>query len=233
MTKVERRAAPLRQQVVKLLREDILEGTLAPGQRLLESSLCDDYGVSRTVVREALRQLEAENLVTVIANRGPIVTVLTEHDIEALYEVRRALEGLTGELFAARADDDQARALREHLVVMEREYLHGSLESRERSKNTFYRILLDGAGNDVLDEQLQRVHTRISLFRRLAFIDEDRVETSMAEVRRIVKAAAVRRDPKAARDACEHHIRLAGDLAVVAYRQWSTAESPVAVGQTV
>jgi DNA-binding GntR family transcriptional regulator len=109
--KVIQQAAPLRQEVVRLLREDILGQELLPGDRLTENALCDRYGVSRTVVREALRQLETENLITMRPNRGPIVAVLDEQEISAIYEVRRSLEGLAGELFAARASDSVARLL--------------------------------------------------------------------------------------------------------------------------
>jgi DNA-binding GntR family transcriptional regulator len=150
--------------------------------------------------------------------------VLTEHDIEALYEVRRVLEGLVGEMFALRATAKVAEALRRQMDVMEHDYLHGTLLTRERSKDDFYRLLLQGASNAVLEEELHGIHTRIGLFRRLAFVDEDRVELSMAELRHIVDAAATQRDPRAARDACEHHIRLAGELAVIAYRQWRDSE---------
>ncbi|MDL9980054.1 GntR family transcriptional regulator [Microbacterium sp. ASV49] len=219
-TRIERHAAPLRQEVVRQLREDILEGNFAPGERLLENSLCADYGVSRTVVREALRQLESENLITLIPNRGPIVTVLEQNDIESLYEVRAALEALAGKLFAQRASARQAAALRAQLDVMERDYAKGTLSTREQSKEEFYRLLLEGTENEMLASQLQGIHTRIGLFRRLAFVDESRVELSMAELRGIVDAAAVRRDPVAAHDACEQHIHRAGDLAAAAYRQW-------------
>ena len=229
-TRIERHAAPLRQEVVRQLREEILAGGLAPGERLLENSLCETYGVSRTVIREALRQLETEFLITMIPNRGPIVTVLEEHDIEALYEVRRALEGLTGELFAQRATHAQAGALRDHLQVMENDYAHGTLATREQSKDEFYRLLLDGTRNEMLAGQLNGVHTRIGLFRRLAFVDEHRVETSMAELRKIVRAAAVDRDPIAARAACEHHILLAGELAVEAYRHWRVSGDALPIG---
>lgn len=224
-TKIERHAAPLRQKVVRLLREDILEGILPPGKRILENSLCEGYGVSRTVIREALRQLESENLVTMLPGHGPIVTVLTEHDIEALYQVRSVLEGLAGELFALRASKDQTNALRRQLAAMEEAYLHGTVQSREHSKDEFYRMLLDGAANEVLSEQLNGVHTRIGLFRRFAFVDEKRVAMSMRELRRIVQVAAVERDPRKSRAACEHHIRQAGELAVMAYRQWRADEA--------
>lgn len=216
-SKVERHAAPLRQQVVRAMRESILEGEVSPGERLLESALCERYDVSRTVIREALRQLESESLVTVLPNRGPIVTVLEQHDIEALYDVRRALEGLAGELFARNASDSVIDELQDHFRLMNDLYLHGTVETREQSKEEFYRILLEGTGNDILASSLRGVHTRIGLFRRFAFVDDTRVSMSMEELRRIVRAIAIKRDPVEGRAACEEHIRLAGQLAVLEY----------------
>jgi DNA-binding GntR family transcriptional regulator len=216
---IRQQAAPLRHRVVEVLRQEILDDVLHPGERLLENTLCDRYGVSRTVIREALRQLESEQLITMLANRGPIVAVLSVEDIEALYEVRRALEGLAGELFAERASNEQADALRAHLVAMETTYLHGTLESRGIAKDEFYRILLDGAHNPVLRSNLSGVHTRIGILRHYAFLDEERVALSMQELTRIVQAAAELRDPEQARRACEHHIRGAGGLAIIEYRK--------------
>lgn len=90
---VRRVAAPLREQVLELLRADILAAEFAPGQRLVESRLCERFEVSRTVIREVLRQLESEGLVALVPHRGPVVAELTRADAKALYEVRGALEG--------------------------------------------------------------------------------------------------------------------------------------------
>jgi len=219
-TRVQRTAAPLRQQVVKFIREDILSGDLLPGQRLIESALCESYDVSRTVIREALRQLETENLITVLAGRGPIVTVLTQRDIECLYEVRARMEGLVGELFARNASEDQCEALVAHMVKMEKDYRKGTVETRERVNNEYYALLLEGCGNEVLKEFLSGIHARITIFRRFAFVDEERVAISMKALRNIADAAAAQRDPDKARRACEEHIRVAGELALVEYLQW-------------
>jgi len=215
--RIERTAAPLRQQVVKLLREDILNGALVSGQRLVEGALCESYGVSRTVIREALRQLESENLVSVVPARGPIVAELTQKDIESIYAVRARLEGLAGELFALNATREECKALLDLLGRMEQEYVHGTVEERERIKLEFYALLGSGGANDVLVEMLRSVHARIALFRRYAFVDKQRVAHSMVELRKIVAAAAVARDPDMAREACEAHIRGAGKLAIMEY----------------
>jgi DNA-binding GntR family transcriptional regulator len=218
-TTMQHLAAPLRQQVVQLLRQDILDATLTPGERLRESDLCERYGVSRTVVREALRQLESESLITMLPNRGPIVTILRVKDIESLYEVRARLEGLAGEMFAKRASAADAAALLTHLHVMEIRYLHGSVDERAASKDEFYNLLLRGADNEVLTSTLRGVHTRIGILRHYAYVDQQRVNISMEEVRRIVDATAVRRDPELARTTCEDHIRRAGELAVIEYQR--------------
>lgn len=224
MPVVDRHAAPLRQQVLALLREEILEGRRPPGERLLESDLCTAFGVSRTVVREVLRQLESESLISVIPGRGPIVAVLTKRDIESLYEVRASLEGLAASLFARRASDEQAARLVAHLRQMAGTYLDGTVATREEAKSTFYRILLEGADNDVLAADLAGVHTRIGLFRRYAFLDDDRVALSYEELEAIVRAAAIDRDPAAARATSEHHIELAGRLAILEYERRVTAD---------
>ncbi len=216
-TIIERSAAPLRQQVVRVIREDILNGSLAAGQRLIETNLCEAYGVSRTVVREALRQLESERLITMLPNTGPIVTILTDSEIRAIYVVRATLEGLAGKLFAENATSAQCKALLKVRDRLDKEYRKGDVDSRERIKADFYELLLKGGGNEVLAEQLHAIHARIAIFRRFAFVNEERIEPSIKELEAIIAAAAQARDPQAAWVACEHHIVISADLAILEY----------------
>ncbi len=221
-----RQAAPLREQVAAAMRAEIVGGELAPGERLYEKTLCERYDVSRTVIREVLRQLESESLVTVRPGHGPMVTVLTPADIEALYEVRQELEGLAAELFARRASDAQATAMIELVAEMEQSYLHGTFDSRSASKSEFYRLLLEGAGNPVLTASLEGIHARIGIFRYFAFTDPERVSSSYTEVVAVAEAAARDRDPKTARLNSEHHVSLAGKLAIIEYTNRFADESP-------
>ena len=92
-------AAPLRQQVLDELRQSIIAGRLNPGERLIERELISMMGVSRTVIREALRQLESEGLVAIVPNKGPIVRTLTLEEARDLYAIRAVLEGLAARLF--------------------------------------------------------------------------------------------------------------------------------------
>jgi DNA-binding GntR family transcriptional regulator len=214
---ISRTAAPLRQQVVQLIREEILQGNLKPGQRLVENALCQAYDVSRTVIREALRQLETEHLINVVPNAGPIVAVLSEEDIKAIYVVRCNLEGLAGRLFALNASKGQCSKLIRLGARLDKEYRHGTVLSREFIKAEFYQLLVEGAGNPILAETLELIHARIAIFRRYAFEDESRTEPSIAELEAIIQAAAVDRDADTADRACQHHIMLAADLAVKEY----------------
>src|SRR5262245_9679086 len=85
-------ATPLRKQAEEGLRKAILSGQYDAGERLKERQLMESLGVSRTLLREALRQIEAEGLVTLVPNRGPVVSVLSYEDAEEIYEVRGILE---------------------------------------------------------------------------------------------------------------------------------------------
>src|ERR1700744_6795818 len=99
---VPRASTSLRVLVEDRLRQAIRTGVLKPGQRLIERELCELTGVGRTSIREALRQLEAEGLVTTIPHRGPSVSTISLDEARQLYAVRALLEGHAGREFARR-----------------------------------------------------------------------------------------------------------------------------------
>jgi DNA-binding GntR family transcriptional regulator len=212
-TTVRREAAPLRSQVVELLRRAIVSAEFAPGARLTERTLCARFAVSRTVVREALRQLESEGLVTTVPQRGPVVAVLTAADAAALYEVRAVLEALAGRAFAERATAAQRASLRKALGAVEALLDGGGpLADVLAAKDRFYDTLLDGAHNEVARATLRGVHARTSLLRGLTLRAEGRPAQTRRELRAIVEAA-VGGDGAAAWRACEEHVRSAAAVA--------------------
>src|ERR1700743_1459943 len=99
---IVRKSATLRLLVEDKLRAAIATGRFKPGQRLVERELCELTGVGRTSIREALRPLEAEGLVTVVPHRGPSVSKMTVEEARHLYAVRGLLEGYAGRCFATR-----------------------------------------------------------------------------------------------------------------------------------
>ena len=143
---VPRSAAPLRRQVLDELRQSIIAGRLQPGARLVERELIAMMGVSRTVIREALRQLESEGLVAIVPNKGPIVRELTRDEARDLYSIRAVLEGLAARLFVENASELSIGRLERELRSTEQAYADGDSEQILAAKNRFYEILLERSG---------------------------------------------------------------------------------------
>src|ERR1700758_2378487 len=136
-------AAPLRRRVPDELRQSIIAGRLNPGERLVERELIAMMGVSRTVIREALRQLESEGLVAIIPNKGPVVRTLTVEEARDLYAIRAVLEGFAARLFVEQADDGQIAQLEQALSVVEKAYESGDADKMLDTKNSFYQALFE------------------------------------------------------------------------------------------
>ncbi len=167
LTAIPKLAAPLRRQVLDELRQSIIVGRLKPGDRLVERELISMLGVSRTVIREALRQLESEGLVAIIPNKGPVVRTLTLEEARDLYAIRAVLEGLAAHLFVEQADDAQISRLEHALSVVETAYDSGDVENMLETKNSFYEVLFEGAKSSTLSTMLGMLHGRIWRWRAL------------------------------------------------------------------
>ena len=203
----------MRQQAYAKMHQAILEGHFQPGERLYEQKLCDLLGVSRTAVREALRQLEGEGLVNLIANKGPVVTELTQDDARDIYQVRETMEGLAASLFAMRGDEAPLAELEETVDRLEECLKQGDSSCLLKIKNDFYEVLSRGCGNLVVHSVLQSLLARVTLLRATSLCQPDRPPQSLIEIKKIV--AAIRaRDPRAARQASEEHVRQAATVAI-------------------
>lgn len=198
---VQRLAAPLRQQVVDHLRQAIIEGRLAPGARLTERELTEMMRVSRTVVREALRQLESEGLIAIIPNKGPVVRTLTLAEAKDLYQIRAVLEGLAARLFTEHASAEQVKRLSAALDVVVKSYAGGDAQQVLDTKNRFYDVLFEGAGSETLSSMLNTLHARIWRWRALGLSHPERSAQRSKESVRNLRAMLVairKRDPDAA-----------------------------------
>ena len=198
---VQRLAAPLRQQVLDGLRQAIIDGRLAPGARLIERELTGMMRVSRTVIREALRQLESEGLIAIIPNKGPVVRALTLAEAKDLYHIRAVLEGLAARLFTEHADDAQVKRIARVLEVVVKAYAGGDAQQVLETKNRFYDVLFEGAGSETLSSMLGTLHARIWRWRALGLSHPERsAQRSRESVRnlRAILAAIRKRDAAAA-----------------------------------
>jgi DNA-binding GntR family transcriptional regulator len=216
--KVPREAAVLRHSVTESIRNVILLGHFLPGERLPERELCEMTGVSRTLVREALRQLESERLIRVIPHRGPIVETVSVEQADGIYRVREELEGLASELFAERASDEQLMALQTAYENIKRSMSVKDPLVQLDAKNNFYKCLLDGAGNEALFNTLKLLNSQVMLLRSVSMQVPGRSAQSLKELGVLMDALAVR-DCKAARKAGSRHVRHAAAAALKLMRE--------------
>ena len=206
---ISRVAAPLRRELLSHIRAAISSAEYKPGERLVERVLCERYGVSRTVVREALRHLEAEGLVTIVPNRGPVVTVLSRDEVAQLFEVRAALEALAAERFAERATPEERAALQQSCDVVAAAYATEDVESWIAAKDAYYDALLAGAHNDLIRSTVVGIHARIQVLRGRSLSAPGRREHSIDEIRHITELVTSGRASEAALAARQHVERAA------------------------
>lgn len=211
--KVSKAETSLRYQVIMSIRHAIVSGVFSPGQRLPEKTLCEMTGVSRTLVREALRQLESERLIQVIPHRGPFVAEISPEEARSIYQLRAELEGLASELFAGNAGDAERAALREAFEGIRKAYASPEATVKVDAKNRFYECLFDGAGNEPLAEMLRMVNTRVSLLRAKSLQAPGRTDDSLAELQSLMEALDAR-DPDRARAVSRDHVVKAGEKAI-------------------
>ena len=181
IVRIEKHAAPLRQQVLEALRQSIVAGRLAPGQRLIERELIEMTGVSRTVIRESLRQLEAEGLIEIIPNKGPVVRELSAAEAEDLYRIRAVLEGLAARFFAENADAAALRTLQEALDAVRLAYQGTDGELALAAKTRFYDVLYGGGSSETLASLLAMVQARIWRWRAVGLTHPNRAHERLSE----------------------------------------------------
>ena len=203
----------LREQVAERMRMAIATGRLPPGARLIERELCEMMGVSRTSLREALRELQADGLITTQHNKRLSVAVVTPQDAESIYQVRAVMEGLAARLFVRHASAEEVAALRQSVERLAEVYADFSAEEFIAAKTAFYDILLSGGGNQVAAAMLRRIHTRVSQLRVVSLSNEERAHKSIAELREFIAAIEARDEERAWR-LCVGHVENAAEAAL-------------------
>jgi DNA-binding GntR family transcriptional regulator len=211
--RIEAAATPVRSQVVEKLRRAIVERRFASGARLRERELCELTGVSRTSIREALCHLEAEKIIELIPNRGPIVARITRDGAREVYEVRAALEGLAGRLFAVRATDAQIGDLRAVADAMVGAVANDELFRLVSLKDRFYDALFAGAGNSEVERMTGTLRARMTMLRSRTLASPGRAQQTLDEIQAII-AAVADRDPDRAESACRAHVSAAATIAL-------------------
>ena len=189
-TAIPRRS--LHDELVERLRRRIVEGELAPGEKISEKALCAAYGVSRTPLREALKVLAREGLVLLTPNRGAQVSMLTVADIEEAFPVIGALEALAGELACERATDGEISK-----ITLLHQKMLTAWKNRDRKKyfrlnQRIHEALAAAARNPVLDQMRAMLTGRVARARYYANISTPRWDQAMKEHKAILAALKAR-----------------------------------------
>ena len=201
-----RRADALRDQ----LEQDIVTGTLRPGERLDEQSLAARFGVSRTPIREALMQLASAGLIDLQRRRGAFVASLSLREVIERFEVMAALEGACGALAARRLTAAERHALVDAHEACAREAPGGDPDAYYYANERFHEAIYAASHNSYLAEQARQLHARLKPYRRLQLRARTRITGSLAEHQAIVDAIQAG-DGVSAEQALKEHILIQGE----------------------
>lgn len=197
---------PLRELVYQELKHKILTGEIASQTRLMEIDLAEKMNVSRTPIREAIRELAADGLVTIEPRRGAYVSKISIKDLIDVFEVREDLEGLAAYLAAERINDEEKLALnkltRQYEIAVQKSATQEIVEFDER----FHSFIVKCSGNDTLAQMVDHVQELSMRFRYLYYDDFTRYEKMPAEHKNITDAI-ISGDAVRAREAADAHVK--------------------------
>ncbi len=182
----------LHDAVADRLRQFIVEGLLVPGERLNERVLCEQMGVSRTPMREAIKKLAGEGLVRLEPNRGAVVHRLTPDEVAAAFEVVASMEALSGELAAQRATPEQIQRVLELQDRMEQAHRYHDLPAYYQLNAEIHAAINQAAGNPVLAEMFRSINLRLQSLRFRSNLDQKKWDAAVREHRDIADALAKR-----------------------------------------
>ena len=205
----------VRRQVENELRKAIVQGRFPPRTHLSDRMLQDTFQVSRTVIREAVRQVEAEGLIETIPHRGSFVKHLTVREAEQVYSVRGVLEGLAAREFARNASDAEIDELERIIVRIRKHLTRRQLQEIVALKHEFYDVLLAGSRNTHIKAMLAPLLNINAQLRATSLSDPARLPHTVSELEDLV-AALKARDEDASWAASLRHVH---NAAAVALRQ--------------
>ncbi|MDD5602697.1 MAG: GntR family transcriptional regulator [Eubacteriales bacterium] len=196
---------PLREIVFETLREAIVTGGLKPGERLMEVHLAAKMGVSRTPVREAIRKLELEGLITMTPRKGVHVSGLSEKEIIDALEVRTAVEGLAASLAASRISPEELRELKKTGTQFKSYMDKGNLQGLVKKDIEFHDIIYQATKNDKLIQISSSLREQVQRFRIIYIKDFSSQNDLSSEHAEILKAISSH-DSALAKKVAESHI---------------------------
>jgi DNA-binding GntR family transcriptional regulator len=205
----------------------IVTGEFADGERLDEVKLAEQFGVSRTPLREAFQSLAASGLVTLEARRGAFIRHPDFVELVEMFEVMAEIEAMCGFRAARHVTESQMVAIGQTIDACEAAIAQGDFDEYYRENETFHHLLYEASGNRFLAREAARLHKRLKPYRRLQLRANGRMPQSMRE-HRAVFAALERNDSKATAAALRQHVAIQGERfndLMASYRQMASLKT--------
>ncbi|MEG0156834.1 MAG: GntR family transcriptional regulator [Anaerovoracaceae bacterium] len=196
---------PLREIVYEELKMQILKGQIVPGTRMMEVEMAEEMGVSRTPIREAIRKLEKEGLVTIEPRRGAYASQISIKDMVEILEVRQNMEGLAAFYAATRMTKENKELLRRIAESYNRAVSEGNNADMIKYDTMFHHLIVEGSENKILVNMVEQLQELVLRFRYLYYDDFKRAEKMPKEHEAILEAIC-KEETDAAREAADIHI---------------------------
>ena len=214
----------LREKILETIRDAILKGTLKPGERVSEPDLAERFGISRTPIREAFRQLESEGYLQVIPRKGAVVASLSERDVEEFYAIKIILEGFAARMAAENLSDkdiERLEVINEKLGQIAKE---GDVKTFFRVHNEFHELFIKAAGNERLYEMINQLVMKFKRLRLASLSQPGRMEISVEEHRNMIQAFK-NHDGDKADSLVRHAATIGADVLIQSMSQAAKEES--------
>ena len=212
---LESQERSLRSRVFQTIQGNILNGVYQENEELRENTIAQELGVSRTPVREALRQLELEGLVKIVPNKGACVTGITQKDVKDIYIIRSMLEGLCARWATDYITEEQIEAL-EEIVLLSEFYVNrkkdGNSQQVTELDGKFHEILYEACDSRILKHVLSDFHKYVRMARKASVTAKARAEKSIEEHKCILRALKNRNADEAEQWANMHMLNVMKNL---------------------
>ncbi|MCU4414868.1 GntR family transcriptional regulator [Acinetobacter sp. WU_MDCI_Axc73] len=211
--KIENPPVTLRELCLVKVRNAIITGYFPSGKRLVERTLCEELGVSRSVVREVIRYLEAEGLVEILPNKGPIVSLLNWEIASQIYEIRLLLEQSAVADCTKNLSEQTTNTLKELLSELELAFAHDEINLIISTSAKLYETIFTTAKHQIAWEVVQRLNGRISRLRAMTMKSTQRKVSGYQRIKNMCEAIYLDKDPEKAKQAVAEHIAEAAAVA--------------------
>ncbi|CAI3122366.1 HTH-type transcriptional regulator McbR [Acinetobacter baumannii] len=211
--KIENPPVTLRELCLDKVRNAIITGYFPSGKRLVERTLCEELGVSRSVVREVIRYLEAEGLVEILPNKGPIVSLLNWDIASQIYEIRLLLEQSAVVDCTKNLDEKTAEKLKLLLEDLKAAFAADDINLIIATSTRLYETIFITANHHIAWEVVQRLNGRISRLRAMTMKSTKREISGYQRIKNMCEAIYLHKDPEKAKQAVAEHIAEAAAVA--------------------